>query len=376
MSKAFDTLNHEILLRKLSYYGLKDTSLSWFNSYLSNRAQYVEYNNNKSSIQNLSIGVPQGSILGPLLFLIYINDMNFVSSMFQCILYADDTTLTSTLCSFNSTRSPEITINDELNKIFHWLCANKLSLNINKTKYMVFHSTQHNITDFPDLYINGVCLEKTNDFNFLGTTISSTLSWNTHCSNICKKLSRTIGILKRLQNMVPTYVLLSIYNSLFVSYISQSILVWGHQSDKIFKLQKRAVRIVFKVKYNSHTDVLFKQNKLLKCKDIYRTAAAKFYFKYKNNLLPDYYDGMFDPVPLCHNYNTRQLQPRAQMSRKKYTSHCIRYLIPKIISHLPPLVSSKVFTHSLHGFGNYTKMYYCSKYNEICQIDNCYVCGQ
>ena len=124
---------------------------------------------------------------------------------------------------------------------------------------MVFHSPnkkEPNI-DFPVLNINGIILEKTNEFNFLGTTISNTLSWKTHCSNLCKQLSRTIGTLKRLQNTVPTFTLLTIYNSLFQSYMSHSILVWGHQPGRIFKLQKRAVRIISKAKYNAHTNKLF-----------------------------------------------------------------------------------------------------------------------
>jgi hypothetical protein len=383
LSKAFDTLNHNILLYKLSYYGIKNISYSWFQSYLSDRKQYVNYNNTKSSISTLSLGVPQGSILGPLLFLIYVNDVSHVSSLFRCILYADDTTLTSTFCSFNDSESPENLMNTEINKIYKWLCANKLSLNIAKTKYMIFHSPNKSLQNIntPVLAINNLPIECVDKFDFLGITLTSTLSWKAHQSKICKKLSRTIGILQRLRNMVPSNILLNIYNSLFVSHISNSVLVWGHKADRIFKLQKRA--IVFKKRYNDHTSPLFKQNNLLKFEDIYKTAAAKFYFKYINDKLPKYFNNMFDTIPFTHHYNTRQTNPRVQISRKKFTSQCIRFFLPKIIDELPTQVTNKLSTHSLSGFsthslsgfGSYTKSYFINQYSNICTINNCYVCG-
>ena len=126
---------------------------------------------------------------------------------------------------------------------------------------MIFHPSNKkrhaNLLD--NLYINGIKLNRSNDFNFLGTTISSDLSWKAHVSIICKKLSKTIGVLRRLRNSLPTCVLLSIYNSLFVPYLYQSVLVWGHAPGRVFKLQKRAIRLIFKLKYNAHTNRLFKE---------------------------------------------------------------------------------------------------------------------
>ena len=190
LSKAFDTLDHSILLKKLSFYGVSGVALGWFESYIYQRKQYVKFHETKSSTEQINIGVPQGSILGPLLFLIYVNDINNASSMFKYILYADDTTLISTFCSFCDTISTEHFLNSELDKIYKWLCANRLSLNICKTKYMVFHSPYKNEANvnFPALYINGTLLEKTSEFNFLGIIISSNLSWKKHCSVLCKKI--------------------------------------------------------------------------------------------------------------------------------------------------------------------------------------------
>ena len=143
LSKAFDTLNHHILLSKLKYYGIRSTALQWFKSYLTERQQFVEYQNVCSSTRELETGVPQGSVFGPLLFLIYVNDIHTVSNKLNFILYADDTTLTSPLCSFTHGAQNDVShvssqINSELLNIFDWLKVNKLSLNVDKTKYMIF----------------------------------------------------------------------------------------------------------------------------------------------------------------------------------------------------------------------------------------------
>ena len=125
LSKAFDTLDHEILLSKLKFYGVCDSWNNLFRSYLSNRFQFVDLNGSKSSLKKIYTGVPQGSILGPLLFLIYINDLPSVSDLLNMLMYADDTTL---YC--NITEVDELTINNELQKNTDWLSSNKLSLNI------------------------------------------------------------------------------------------------------------------------------------------------------------------------------------------------------------------------------------------------------
>ena len=135
LSKAFDTLNHDIFISKLKYYGINNSTLDWFKSYLYNRRQFVDINHTKSETTFTSIGIPQGSILGPLLFIIYVNDIQKSSSFYKFIKYADDTTLV------NSSTNPDVEIhNVELNKVFNWLCDNRLSLNINKTKFILFHN--------------------------------------------------------------------------------------------------------------------------------------------------------------------------------------------------------------------------------------------
>ena len=159
LSKAFDTINHKILLDKLKYYGLEGPTLKLFNSYLTNREQCVELGDIKSKTF-ISTGDPQRSILGPQLFIIYINDSPQSSEMFNFITYVDDTTLSSTL---NNAKNIDAgpSINDELGKINEWLEINKLSLNINKSRYMLFHMTNKQV-NAPTLQISNTNIKKVN----------------------------------------------------------------------------------------------------------------------------------------------------------------------------------------------------------------------
>ena len=171
LSKTFDTLDYNISLHKLRHYGIRGTCLALLKSYLSERKQFVEFKGVKSSLANITTGVPRGSILGPLLFIIYTNDISNACDIFESIVYADDTTLMSTLSAFN--RHGENTVSDnikeELAKIDEWLKLNKLSLNVKKSRFMSFYMPGRNL-QIPNLLMNNIKLECFDSFNFLGVT--------------------------------------------------------------------------------------------------------------------------------------------------------------------------------------------------------------
>ena len=188
LSKAFDTLIHDILLDKMSFYGVNGVAKKLLKSYLTQRQQVVEYNGFQSDSLEIKTGIPQGSVLGPFLFSVYINDLPLCTDMFNMIMYADDTTL---FCDINSIPDVEHSLNAELSKITDWLAANKLSLNANKTKFMVFHSDKKTVR-YPKLHINATEIERTDHFNFLGLQLNHNLKWNTHINYVSLKISFTI----------------------------------------------------------------------------------------------------------------------------------------------------------------------------------------
>ena len=167
--------------------------LTVFSSYLCNRMQCVDFKSTLSSFLTIDKGVPQGSILGPLLFLIFINDMHKCCPKFANIMFADDTTLINPLCTFASDNMDTgRSINIELSKVSHWLSINQLSLNVGKSKFIIFHYPQRKLrlNEIPCLYINGGLIERVTEFNFLGLTIDENLSWKCHVNKIANKISR------------------------------------------------------------------------------------------------------------------------------------------------------------------------------------------
>ena len=216
LQKAFDTVNHEILLKKLEHYGIRDTPLTWFKSYLCNRRQLVSINGYSSSLCNITCGVPQGSVLGPLLFLIYINDLPNATSVLSFFLFADDTNIYFEAEDIDSLTR---TINKELSKVKSWLDCNKLSLNIEKTNFVLFHSPRKKLPDLINIKIGKKNISRSQYVKFLGILLDEHLTWKYHITELHKKLTRNSGMVFKIRHYISLQQLISLYNSLFSSFL-------------------------------------------------------------------------------------------------------------------------------------------------------------
>lgn len=278
LSKAFDTVNHAILLKKLEVYGIRGVALSLLTSYLTNRKHVTRIGNFISAPKPIQLSVPQGTHLAPLLFLLYINDLPHISNLFAPILFADDLTISF---SGKDVQQLENICNNEINKIVTWTRCNRLSINYNKT-FSILISNQ-TFTHNPDIIINGNPVQKFPSGKFLGVTIDESLNFKQHIDLISKKVSKNIGILYKLNNYLPKNRLVSLYYTFIYPYLLYCNLVWGGtfntHLEPLFKLQKRAIRVINKVSYLEHTNQLFFENKILKLQDIHKLQLAVYVYK-------------------------------------------------------------------------------------------------
>jgi hypothetical protein len=290
LQKAFDSIPHEILLDKLCKYGIRGLPLEIFKSYLSNRRQYVSLRNINSDTENITYGTPQGSNLGPLIFLLYINDIFDLPLKGTIILFADDAVIYYSHFNVNEIYND---MQHDLNLIYSWLYNNLLSINISKTKYMIFHSDKKTIVDNHSLHIHNQEIERVNSIKYLGLHIQSNLKWNTHIETISKKIAPLSGILYRLNRCAAPHLLRSIYFAHIHSKLSYLSPVWGSSStqyliEELQILQNKAIRNIFYHDYyiqKLHTNEILTKYKIFNVSQLIQYDTTVFFYKIYNNLV-------------------------------------------------------------------------------------------
>lgn len=284
MTRAFDFVDHEILLKKCERYGIRGPALDWIKNYLLGRKQCVELkkvdkehrvNTYRSEFQLNSSGVPQGSILGPLLFLLYINDLP-TATKHQCILFADDI---SVVVPHNpKSVTHEMLLQSAVENILCWLDKNKLCVNLSKTKYVNFSNYKSKPNNVINLTCRGHAIEKVNEMKFLGLVLDSHCNWKGHVSYICKKLNKYVYLLKKLKRTSLQKTALLAYHGFVVSLLRYGLLLWGNSTDvkQAFIIQKKCLRALCGVGPLTSCRPLFKKLNLLTLTSLYILQAGIF----------------------------------------------------------------------------------------------------
>ena len=346
LQKAFDTVDHQILLKKLENYGIRGLANNWFKSYLTNRQQYVSINGFNSSSKIMHYGVPQGSVLGPLLFLIYINDLHKSIKFCTTHHFADDTNL---LYVGKSLKKIQKYVNFDLKFLCNWLKANKISLNASKTELIIFRDPRKKSLHELKIKMDGQKLIPSKYVKYLGVLVDCHLNWHAQEMALHSKLSRAVGMLSKIRHYVKFDTLLMVYYGIFSSILTYGSQLWGQHNrivSKLQKLQNKALRIMTFSPYRAKATPLFKQYNILKIADY--ISLQNFLFAYdsiKNNL-PASIGGQLSRVETERNPRTVIFYKLSRIVTKTilYGTNCIKSKSVDVCN----FINEKLYNLKLH----------------------------
>ena len=305
LQKAFDTVNHDILVAKLEHYGIRGSANQWFSSYLKNRTQYVSILGYDSSVKPINHGVPQGSVLGPLLFLLYINDLHLAIKSSKVFHFADDTNL---LNINNSPKKIQKNVNEDLKILYKWLLANKISLNCDKTEVIFFHKPGERVPDLK-IKMNGHRIYPSKSIKYLGIYLDETLNGSFQTKTLASKLKRANGMLCKARHYIPSDELRTLYYAIFSSHLIYGSQIWGQVTNsfnkKIFKLQNRALRIISFSDFRCDSNPIYHNLKILKLRDQIILQNVLFTHDSLNHTAPSCFYEYFKQARENHHFNTR-----------------------------------------------------------------------
>ena len=365
LTKAFDLVDHKILEYKLNRYGVRGSVLSLIKSYLMNRQQYTKINGVKSSISGNICGVPQGSVLGPLFFLVYLNDIQYCTNA-KLRLYADDTNV------FVTDKSPQVVkfkAEKCMQDIAEWLGANKLVLSQGKTKYSVFMPISKKIpTCLNSIKIDNTIVHRSTSCKYLGIHLDDKVRFDEHIRQLSKSLVKTISAFKIIKNWIPDGLKLQLYFAYFHSKLQYGLEVYGSAAQKYIKqlevLQHRALKTLFNLDPLTPSLPLLHRFKILTVHDLYKVKISQFMHKQRTGKLPDMFSHYANDLSDDKSYpNTRnRMKLYIPRMRTELGKRSIRYMGVKLWNELIDVLDYECFTKSEAVLVYRVRQYYLSKY--------------